>query len=98
MHVLKIRWHTAWCILWDAWHEEHASRVSALVLRYMRQHGGLRRVVVECEGRESRQVSAIKKELENTFENLVEVEMVGGRVDGGLWGTGVQWGFGRSGG
>jgi hypothetical protein len=102
IRVLKIRWYTAECALWEMYHPDHASKTSSEAIGMLT---GLERLVV-AERRKRSEVKEMKEELEKWIggsKKDVVVEMEGfveGKVADGWsgWASGGAWGFGSLGG
>jgi hypothetical protein len=99
IRVLKIRWYTAECALWEKYHPDHACKTSSEAIGMLT---GLERLVVaECERRKKSEVREMKEELEGWIggsreDVVVEMEgFVEGKVEDGWsgWASGGGWGF-----
>jgi hypothetical protein len=76
IHTFKVRWYTAECALWEYYHPDHASKVSSGAFEMLT---GLRKIMVDCEGKNVQEIQEMKGELERWVGIGVEVEMVGGK-------------------
>lgn len=102
IQTFKIRWYTAECALWEYYHPEHSCRVLSSAFKMLT---GLRKVVVDYEGKDAQQVRKLKVDLEEWIGGRADVEMVGGKkaVKANKWlgwgngGMGGDWSFGKLG-
>lgn len=106
IRILRIRWTTAQCILWESYHLSHPARTASRTLRLLT---GLNTLEIDVEGRDigGLEVRAVEEDVGNWLGELemkgemgeVEVRMLGGKEKRGWWGAsgrGVSLGGGVS--